>query len=276
MIKELTSLRGIFILFIFFHHCLNLYTGGGSLAVTFFFIASGFSLTLGYHNRVKEPTFSFKQYITRRAVKFYPLHWICLLVSLPLVFTPSNWKQLPILVTNAALMQSWIPMQDIYFSFNSVSWFLSDILFFAAVFPFVYRWIDGASQKSRYTVVIAVLIFYVVLAISLPPEHRHAVLYINPLVRLLDFMFGIFLAKIFLQLKDNNRVNDVIGSHRLLVELIIITTIALLVIESCILSKDVRLISPVYWLFVSTVIVLSALLGINGGGIFCEVRYSRV
>lgn len=44
MIKSLTSLRGIFILFIFFHHCMNLYPGGGSMAVTFFFVLGGFSM----------------------------------------------------------------------------------------------------------------------------------------------------------------------------------------------------------------------------------------
>ena len=40
MIKSLTSLRGIFILFIFLHHA-GVYVGGGSMAVAFFFVVSG-------------------------------------------------------------------------------------------------------------------------------------------------------------------------------------------------------------------------------------------
>lgn len=63
MIKSLTSLRGIFILFIFFHHCLNIYPGGGSMAVAFFFVLGGFSMTLGYKERVLNSEFSYKQYM---------------------------------------------------------------------------------------------------------------------------------------------------------------------------------------------------------------------
>ena len=55
MIKSLTSLRGLFILFIFFHHCLGLYPGGGSMAVAFFFVLGGYSMTLGYKDKVIKP-----------------------------------------------------------------------------------------------------------------------------------------------------------------------------------------------------------------------------
>lgn len=57
MIKSLTSLRGIFILFIFFHHCLSLYPGGGSMAVTFFFMLGGFAMTLGYKGKIVSKDF---------------------------------------------------------------------------------------------------------------------------------------------------------------------------------------------------------------------------
>ncbi len=84
MIKSLTSLRGIFILFIFFHHCLNLYPGGGTMAVSFFFVLGGFSMTIGYKDKVLKSYFSYKDYLSRRYIKFYPLHWLCLLAVMPL------------------------------------------------------------------------------------------------------------------------------------------------------------------------------------------------
>ena len=94
MIKSLTSLRGIFILFIFFHHCLDIYPGGGTMAVTFFFVLSGFSLTLGYKDRVLQPEFCYTQYITRRCIKFYPLHWLCLLsAAIPVFITSFTGKK---------------------------------------------------------------------------------------------------------------------------------------------------------------------------------------
>ena len=83
IIKELTSLRGIFILLMFFWHCKSLYPGGG-MAVSFFFVLSGYSLTLGYKHRLLQPGFSYKNYFTRRCIKFFPLHWMCLLAAIVL------------------------------------------------------------------------------------------------------------------------------------------------------------------------------------------------
>lgn len=103
MIKSLISLRGIFILFIFLHHA-GVYAGGGSMAVAFFFVLSGFSMTLGYKDRVLKPEFSYKQYIARRCIKFYPLHWITLIADIPYVLMGVlNWWLIPLFFVNAAL-----------------------------------------------------------------------------------------------------------------------------------------------------------------------------
>lgn len=78
MIKNLTALRGIFILFIFFHHCLDLYPGGGTMAVTFFFVLGGFSMALGYRDRIMSSSFKYKDYLIRRCIKFYPfIGFVC-------------------------------------------------------------------------------------------------------------------------------------------------------------------------------------------------------
>ena len=118
MIKSLTSLRGIFILFIFLHHCLNLYPGGGSMAVAFFFVLGGYSMTLGYYDRVLKTDFNYRQYLLRRYVKFYPLHWICMLFAVPLMVLLKEKFNFSILLANASLLQTWIPLRDYYFSFN--------------------------------------------------------------------------------------------------------------------------------------------------------------
>ena len=63
--NNLTVLRGIFIIMIVLHH-LNLYEGGGTLGVAFFFMLGGFALSLGYYDKVCKSEFSFYQYIRRR------------------------------------------------------------------------------------------------------------------------------------------------------------------------------------------------------------------
>jgi len=261
VIKSLTSLRGIFIVFIFFHH-LRLYQGGGTMAVAFFFVLGGFSMTLGYHDKVLKPSFSYKQYITKRCIKFYPLHWLCLLGIMPLALVPFNVQELPILFANASLLQSWIPIQKVYFSFNWVSWYLADTIFFAGVFPLVFKLIATTSNIGRVVIAILLATIYAFVAMLLPTEKYHAILYISPYMRLFDFILGIYLAILFLKLKDQPakwRYGNCLG------QVGIWLLIILLVIESCLLPENATWIAPVYWIPVALLILTASLAGRNWG-----------
>ena len=271
MIKSLTTLRGIFILFIFLHHCHNLYPGGGSMAVTFFFVLGGFSMALGYKDRVLKPEFSYREYIIRRGIKFYPLHWLCLLVAFPLSLLSFNLNQIPVLFANAALLQTWIPIQDVYFSFNWVSWYLADTMFFAVMFPLVFKLIVTSNNKGRIAVALFLAIIYACVALLLPVEKYHAILYISPYMRLTDFVFGIYLALLYFNLKEKPAKwwnGIVIG------QLVIVALIVLLIVESCILPKNFRLVAPVYWLLVALLILMSSLIRQRGDIIF-ENKYMQ-
>lgn len=263
MIKSLTSLRGIFILFIFFHHCQNIYPGGGSMAVAFFFILGGFGLTLGYKDKVKSQDFSYRQYLTKRFTKFYPLHWLCLLAALPFVILSFNFKQLPVLAINAALLQTWIPIKGVYFSFNAVSWYLADTLFFAVVFPFLLRWIVNASTSGRVLIATFFAVIYAVIAIITPLDMHHAILYISPYMRQADFVFGIYLALGYLKLKKKPTG---ILKNSFLSQLLVLVLIVLLVVESCVLSEETVLFAPVYWPFVALLILAVSLSEVTWGG----------
>ena len=227
------------------------------MAVTFFFVLGGFSMTLGYKDRVLKPEFSYKEYITRRSIKFYPLHWLCLLVAFPLSLLSFNLNKIPALFANAALLQTWIPIQDVYFSFNWVSWYLADTMFFAAMFPLVFKLIVTSSNKRRVAVALLFAIIYAGVALLLPVEKYHAILYISPYMRLTDFVFGIYLALLYFKLKEKSSKwwnGSVVG------QLVIVALIVLLVVESCILPKNFRLVAPVYWLLVALLILMSSLI----------------
>lgn len=265
MIKSLTSLRGIFILFIFFHHCMNLYIGGGTMAVAFFFILGGFSMTLGYKDRVLLPEFSYKQYLIRRCIKFYPLHWLCLMTVLPLTLYNGIT-----FITNAALVQSWIPIKSFYFSYNMVSWYLADTMFFALLFPFLFNGIVRMTTKGRIRFTVAMLVAYALIVILLPTDMYHAILYISPYVRTSDFVFGMLLAFVYLDLKEKTWTKNLFSHNGKIWMLTIILLIVLLVYESSLLTKSIRMIAPVFWPLVAMLIVLVSLLEENGGGILLQ------
>lgn len=259
MIKNLTGLRGVFILFIFFHHCLNLYPGGGTLAVAFFFVLGGFSTTLGYRNRILENDFEYKSYIRRRLIKYYPLHWMCLLVALPLSLWMFNWKVIPLFFINAALLQTWIPIKAVYFSFNAVSWYLANTVFFAAVYPMILRRI----AKSPFKVLIVSLMFYIGISVAIPPTAYHAILYINPIVRMLDFMLGVYLAIFYMKLREKTIKW---AGNSFITQMIIIILIISLVAESGMLSEKARLFAVVYWPLIVVLILFAAMTDSNRGG----------
>ena len=264
MIKSLVSLRGVFILFIFFHHCLYLYPGGGTMAVTFFFVLGGFSMTLGYKDRILMPEFSYREYIKRRYIKFLPLHWITLLLSIPLTLLSFSWIQLPAFFLNAVLLHTWIPIKDVYFSYNWVSWYLADTMFMTMMFPLVFKLVTKSSSKGKICIAACIAILYVTTVALLPVEDRHAILYICPYMRLTDFVFGMFLALGYQKYKDT----IIHGRKSIVYQIITIISIILLVSLSCVLSKETRMIAPYYWPLVAITIVTAVSSSLNGGGYF--------
>ena len=270
MIKSLTSLRGGFILFIFFHHCMNLYPGGGSMAVTFFFVLGGFSMTIGYKDRLLNPDFNYRQYITRRCIRFFPLHWLCLFLALPFVIMSFSWLDIPTFILNSLLLQTWVPIKSFYFSFNQVSWYLADTMFFAVMFPFLGKWIIKANRNKRSLIAIFFVTLYTMVAIFLPVDLYHAVLYISPYMRLVDFVFGIFLALGYFSLREKPAKRF---TNSALSQFIIICLIVLLVVESCV-YENARCFSVIYWPLIALLILIASLSETSSGeGRFMENSY---
>lgn len=275
MIKELTSLRFVFICLIFIHH-LGVYPGGGSLGVAFFFVLSGFSLTLGYSERIKNTEFSYKDYLKRRLFKFYPLHWICLLLAIPYAVFKVGHFQVPEFIINAALLQSWVPNGDFYFSFNSVSWYLCNTVFLAIIFPFLCRFFQGLKKKILALVVLSGFAIYIAAEFLLFHHDVFQFIYINPISRVPDFSLGILLALIY-KWKINDPKGDsirlFIHKYSFILTLLCLILIGLLIYESTVLTDRQTQIAGFYWPLISVIILLSASIGLYGGGGFLQSNY---
>lgn len=203
MIATLQSLRFVFAVMIFLHHFSvdgeGLFYPGGSCGVSFFMILSGFVMSVGYGEKTLQAGFYKKEFFIKRLVRLYPLHFLCLLGFIVLRLGNLSDLQVATLLPNAFLLQSWIPVKDFYFSGNAVSWCLSDMMFFYAMFPLLYR---GMEKVKRWF--LPVLVLYVIVLFSLPDDYCHPLLYISPLFRLLDFVIGMLTYKAYCFLKDRN------------------------------------------------------------------------
>lgn len=268
-IPEFDALRCIFMLVIFFHHLdgCKMFPPGGYIAVAFFFVLSGFSMTIGYRDRILQRNFSYSNYIYRRLTKFYPIHWFTLFVILILQYraTPTIFSEgllWPKFVTNFFLLQSFVPIKDIYFSFNSPSWYLCNTVFYCFLFPYLLKGIIQCGRNSRAIILIAIIAIYILLIILVPSENRHAYLYVNPFVRILDFIFGILTGLYFLDRIESMKSRQL---HRPSYYYIVICIcIAILVTFSfCSVDKGIRYYTDyLYWIVYCPCILSVALLSV--------------
>lgn len=256
MIKELNVLRIFFMLFIFLEHSAYM-EGGGYLGVALFFILGGFCMMLGYGEKVQSESFSYRKYLVRRLTKFYPFHWICLVAWVVMTLA----SQLPIggigeLLANVCLVQSWIPQSKFYFSFNGISWYLSNTVFYTVVFPFFARQILYRTRSRNVLFVLCLTAFYVLVCVLTPEDKRHAILYIHPLVRLADFVLGCYLAKAFVWLRG--RIHTFDASKMVMGYVTSIVSIVLLIMQLrwC---KDCLQFSCIFWPLASVTIMSTAL-----------------
>lgn len=152
MIRSFTGWRYIFAVAIFMHHYQidgkSVLQAGRAIGVTFFFILSGFLLAYGYKKRLMTREISTSDFYKARAVKLYPLHILCFAAVFLLGIRNFVTADLPKAVLNLFLLQSWVPSPDYYMSYNAVSWFLSDELFFYLMFPFVLPVLLNGSGKK--------------------------------------------------------------------------------------------------------------------------------
>lgn len=198
MINSLQTWRFVFALMIFHHHFFSnpQIAQFGYLPVTFFFILSGYVMSIGYEQKVCDVSFSYKAFISKRLIRIVPINLFCLFLALilPIIDDVANhhisFAKFLYAVPDTLLIQSWIPIKSIYFSNNSVAWFLSSMFFCYLVFPYLLRSIRG---RYGWMIMALSLIVYFSIISFLEGKWIHALVYVSPFFRVLDFMIGIML-----------------------------------------------------------------------------------
>lgn len=180
-ILELTGLRGLAALHVFFLHYYMIFCdysdsaqqvidygpetpplrpffiGNAQNSVTMFFVLSGFVLTLIYANGFAKKE-SLRMYYIKRIARIAPVYWFCLLFFLPFVFTEFWWEELLLVFGGtghkvAALiltpfgLQSWSPLHVFWQQWNPPSWSVSCEVFFYLAFPFIVRKVTLAPRS---------------------------------------------------------------------------------------------------------------------------------
>ena len=262
MIRTLQSLRFFFIMLVVLSHYIgSSFDFGGECGVSFFFILSGFVLSFAYSERISKGIFSTKPFLLRQWTKIYPLHIITFIIMFALDLRLGKYCDITAVIANILLLQSWVPADSFYFVANSPSWFLCDILFFYAVFSSLNKLILRTDNKKIISISIIVFLLYICLMVVLPSHLVNPILYANPLTRLLDFIIGIILYKLYISDKGI-ALKDIINSKSsITVSLIELSLILLVVITAFVyphLQPRVRTVS-IFWLSMPIFILFFAM-----------------
>lgn len=187
-----------------------------SNAVSFFYVLSGFILFHSYKNLASKS--EVKEFFIARFARVFPLHLAtliaCLLIFGPNIFNGKANNYIPVFVTNLALIHAWIPEAKYYFSYNAVSWSVSVEAFFYMAFPallFAYRRYGAKSLILPLLVPVAVSFVCVLYKIPLYGDgiSSSALLYVNPISRLIEFSFGMLVYVAYERLGNKNLKSSV-------------------------------------------------------------------
>ena len=198
MIKSINAWRGIFaIIIVMFHSEVHLMDQAVRLGVSFFFVASGFLLTLRHHDKELTAPSTWWSFWWKRAKRIYPIHWIALACYMIFhLWVKHDSFTLPEFIAELALVQCWVPVKDFFFAYNSISWFLGALLFLFACFPLINKYYSRMRMRWQ---VLALLVAMVAIAwiLNAIPQHLITYSYVCPLIRLGDFLMGVTAANAY-------------------------------------------------------------------------------
>lgn len=232
-LDALTSLRFFAAALIVVHHSFE-HFGFGVLvnryfptyqAVSFFFVLSGFILTYVY--RGFDSPGAFRRFLIARVARVWPLHAFTLLMTL-VIF--QGWLRYRAtgpdagmvfwwpLVSNFFLMQCWVPVQDFFWSFNSVSWSISTEFGFYLLFP-ILLYLLNRHLACNWAVTLGLTLGIAAVMhvastrwVTMDTMTVFGVVCINPLARIFEFTSGMVMALFFSRLGQSYRPGKAVAT----------------------------------------------------------------
>ncbi|EOX3821734.1 acyltransferase family protein [Enterobacter quasiroggenkampii] len=182
--------------------------------VSFFFVLSGFILTYNYP---KLKTFAeVKGFYVARFARILPSHLFAMLLLV--IFTgginQGGLQGAAIAFTaflHTFLLQSLVPLKDVFLTFNGVSWSISTEMFFYIAFPLLITSLIPGKWLKLIILSIAVIMhlcFGVLWNVSADEGNSQfslmGLLYINPWVRIFEFYIGVLVCNVYMKTRDHS------------------------------------------------------------------------
>jgi peptidoglycan/LPS O-acetylase OafA/YrhL len=166
----------------------------GYLAVTTFFVLSGFVLARTYAKTTWNGG-SLLRYAAGRVARVYPVYLLSLLVVSPFILADTAPRKGAMIVAHGFLVQAWFGSVPV--SWNTPAWSLSCEMFFYAAFPLMLTVVARMNWRGALVAAAAACALTRILwAAGVPDE-------IKPLIHLSDFLMGVAASRCYDLLEDH-------------------------------------------------------------------------
>ncbi len=171
--------------------------------VIFFFVLSGYVLTLGY----SEKEIVFLKYFKARIYRIAPVYFLGLFIAALLQAYPVSKRAF---LFSLFFLQAWFPPAPNMI--NGQAWYLSALIFLYLIFPLILLIIKRIKPHASKLILLAFLFWSFSLSISTNllnsrfykpyPSISHDLIFYFPPVHLASFFLGIAGAYYYLSIKD--------------------------------------------------------------------------
>ncbi len=171
----------------------------GYCGVSFFYLLSGFILSHAYGDKLASRAVGWGSYFALRLCRIAPLHWITALAFLVWLALTKGAPGAGTIALNLALLHAWVPDPSVHYALNGPSWSLSDELFFYALFPLLNR-VPRRTLTLGLGGAVTAIAAIAVVTLAVHPGYTPAMewfFYVAPPVRLVDFVAGIVLYRLY-------------------------------------------------------------------------------
>ena len=185
------------------HHSVGLFGIDGigmnlGQGVSFFFVLSGFILAYVYPELGTWA--AVRRFWRARIARIWPAYLASFALGFVLLHYPLDGRTA---AAHLLMVQAWLPLSAYYFSYNAPAWSVSTEMFFYLAFPvLVWKWRENWWKKLALAALVLVGLIVLSNRLALPDygnPHagaegllitQHGLLYINPISRIFEFIFG--------------------------------------------------------------------------------------
>jgi len=269
-LEQLTFTRYIAALTVVFFHFgetvfpannswLNPVITAGPIAVSYFFVLSGFIMAVAYYRPHSQQPLNKWKYWVARLARIYPVYLLALLLMIAANLKTEGSDPTTVFLS-LSMMQAWVPCYPI--TLNSPGWSLSVEAAFYMLFPILLIIVQRSHFKSLAWFSLALWLITQLVLIYLRNTldyHAHTpfhdFIYYHPLMHFNTFILGFVVGALFCDGKFTRRIPDSLNT--LLLFVVSLCIVLLLAYEAHIetllgfvIDYNNGLIAPLFLLFI--------------------------